>query len=365
MNRNFLVITALFISLITLEVNAAKWRECNGNKIKWGSNTVTMRASNVSFVPGSSFTSSLQTSINRVNDNPSKFNFSLALGDSSVGRNNNQNEIWFSNNPDILDGAPAIALSWRHWYWLFGWHYGIDEVDVVFNVATNYTTSMAKTSLWPFGGPARPFQTTAIHEFGHALGLKHENRWYNIMGQDWDHIHVNGNTARSYLGEDAADGSVHLYGATTGTMEDVSLTNFKYQGTSGEYSTHQPTRMYNSSDAVLSSFIDEGERRYRASKNQTVKLELTAENNGKSYQEVKIAYYISSNSTITTLDRLIGTGNLTLGRNQPYTFKRTLVIPGDLTSGNDYWVGAVIDYDNALGETVSSNNATYIPIRIN
>ena len=52
-------------------------------------------------------------------------------------------------------------------------------------------------------------------------------------------------------------------------------------------------------------------------------------------------------------------------RNQPYTFKRTLVIPGDLTSGNDYWVGAVIDYDNALGETVSSNNATYIPIRIN
>ena len=71
MNRNFLVITALFISLITLEVNAAKWRECNGNKIKWGSNTVTMRASNVSFAPGSSFTSSLQTTISRVNDNPS------------------------------------------------------------------------------------------------------------------------------------------------------------------------------------------------------------------------------------------------------------------------------------------------------
>ena len=114
MNRIFLTITALFITLIAAQVNAAQWRTCNGNKIKWGSNTVTMRASNVSFAPGSSFTSSLQTTINRVNDNPSKFNFSLVLGDSSVGRNNNQNEVWFSSDPDILDGAPAIALSWRH-----------------------------------------------------------------------------------------------------------------------------------------------------------------------------------------------------------------------------------------------------------
>ena len=158
---------------------------------------------------------------------------------------------------------------------------------------------------------------------------------------------------------------MHLYGATTGTMEDVSLTNFKYQGTSGEYSTHQPARLYNSSDAVLSSFIDDGERRYRVNKNQAVKLELTAENNGKSFQQRKIAYYISSNSTISTLDRLIGTGIISVGRNQPNTFKRNLVIPGDLTAGKDYWIGAVIDYDDTLAETVTSNNATYIPIRIN
>jgi hypothetical protein len=365
MNKFFVTITALFISTMTLQVHAAAWRTCEGNKIKWGSNTVTMRAGNVSFPLGSAFANSLQTTVNRANDNPSKFNFSLVFGDTSVKRNNNQNEIWFSNDQGILDGAPAIALTWKHCYRFFGLHYGIDEVDVVFNAGTNYTTSMTKTNIWPFGGPARPFQTTALHELGHAMGLLHENRWYNIMGQDWDHIHVNGDTARSYLGEDAADGSVALYGATAGAMEDVSLTNFKYQGTSGEYSTHQPTRLYNSSDAVLNSFVDNGERRYRVNKNQTVKLELTAENNGKSVQNVKIAYYISSNSIISTGDRLIGTGNLTLTRNQPYTFKRNLVIPGDLTSGNNYWIGAVIDYDDALTETVSSNNATYIPIRVN
>ena len=45
MNRMLLTITALFITLIAAQVNAAQWRTCNGNKIKWGSNTVTMRAS--------------------------------------------------------------------------------------------------------------------------------------------------------------------------------------------------------------------------------------------------------------------------------------------------------------------------------
>lgn len=365
MKKLILTVVTLAVSVLALNVNAAAWRTCDGNKVKWGSNSVSLRASNVSFPSGSAFGNSLSTSVSRLNDNPSKFNFSLSFGDTSVKRDNGQNEVWFSNDQGILNGAPAVTLTWSHCYWLFGWHYGIDETDVIFNAGVNYTTSMSKGNIWPFGGANRPFQTTAIHELGHAMGLLHENRWYNIMGQDWDHIHVNGSTARSYLGEDAADGSVILYGSTTGTMEDVSLTNFKYSGTNGQYSTHEPTKMYNISNAVLSWFTDAGERRYRVNKSQSVQLELTGENNGKSNQNVKIAYYISTNSTISTADRLIGTGSLTLNRNQPYTFKRTLTIPGDLTSGTNYWIGAVVDYDNAVVETVSSNNATYIPIRVN
>lgn len=59
-----------------------------------------------------------------------------------------------------------------------------------------------------YGGGSRPFQTTAIHEFGHAAGLGHENAEYNIMGEDWTHISCNGSTYRSYVGEDANDGLV-------------------------------------------------------------------------------------------------------------------------------------------------------------
>lgn len=365
MKKLLLTSLGLVMTFSAMSASAVGWRTCDGNKIKWGSNSVTMRASNVSFPAGSAFGNSLQTSINRVNDNPSNFNFSLVFGDTSIGRDNGQNETWFTSDPDVHGGAPARALTWYHCYWAFGWHYGIDEVDVVFNTAESYTTSMNKTSLWAFGGMFRPFETTAVHEFAHAMGLLHENRWYSIMGSDWTHIHANGDTARSYLGEDGAEGSVILYGAQAGAMEDLSLTNFKYLGKDGEYSTHQPTQMFTSSGSVLSWFTDAGERRYRVNKGQSVQLELTGENNGKTSQTVKIAYYISSNNLISTADRLIATGTVTLSRNQPATFKSNLVIPADLTSGTNYWVGAIVDYDNAVTETISVNNASYLPIRVN
>ncbi|WP_144393499.1 CARDB domain-containing protein [Pleionea sediminis] len=356
----------LFASSILLNTtDAAAWRTCDGKKVKWGSNNVTMRASNVSFPSGSSYLSALQTVISRVNDNPSPFNFSLQTGDTSVKFDNGQNETWFTNDSDALDGAPAVAFTWSHCYWLFGWHYGIDEVDVVFNNNVSYTSSNNKSSSWTYGGSFRPFRATATHEFGHAMGLLHENRYYNIMGQDWDHIHANGNSTRAYLGEDAANGSVILYGTNPNYMEDVSLTHHKYLGTSGEYSTHQLTRLYNSSGGNLSRFGNSGEWVYRVNKGQTVRLELTAENNGKNSQSPAMGYYISTNTIISTADRRIGTGSLSLNRNVPYTFQRTLTIPSDLNSGQYYAIGAIIDYNNAISESTGTNNATYIRIYVN
>ena len=364
--KKLILATVALTSFLTFgTTEAAAWRTCDGNKIKWGSNTKTFRASNVSFPSGSSYLSALQTVISRVNDNPSKFNFSLQTGDTSVGFDNGQNETWFTNDADALDGAPAVAFSWTHCYWLFGWHYGIDEVDVVFNNNVAYTSSANRASSITYGGSFRPFRTTATHEFGHAMGLLHENRYYNIMGQDWDFVHANGNSTRAYLGEDAANGAVILYGTTTGSMEDVSLSHHKYLGTSGEYSTHQSTRLYNSTGGNLSSFTNSGETVYRVNKGQTVRLELTAENNGKTSQNPQVGYYISTNNIISTGDQNIGTGSLTLTRNVPYTFTRTLTIPSSLNSGQYYWIGAVIDNNNAISESTGTNNSTYLRIYVN
>jgi hypothetical protein len=365
MKQLIMATLTLFLSVYFTQAESAAWRTCDGKKIKWGSNTVTMRASNVSFAAGGSYLSALQTVISRVNDNPSKFNFNLSTGDTSVGFDNGQNETWFTNNSGTLDGAPAVAFSWTHCYWAFGWHYGIDEVDVVFNNNVAYTSSSNRTSSLTYGGASRPFRTTATHEFGHAMGLLHENRYYNIMGQDWDFIHANGNSTRAYLGEDAANGAVILYGTTTGSMEDVSLAHHKYLGTSGEYSTHQSTRLLNSSGGNLSRFTNNSETVYRVNKGQSVKLELTAENNGKTSQSPLVGYYISTNNIISTGDQNISNGSLTLARNVPYTYQRSLTIPSNLNSGQYYWIGAVIDKDNAISESSGTNNATYLRIYVN
>lgn len=358
-------VTTAVMSVASLNANAAGWNTCNGNNITWDNTVENLSAGKKSFPPGSAMAAALQTAVDRLNANPSKFYFTLSLSDTTINLNNGENEVWFSKDPAVLSGAPAITLTWSHCYEFAGLHYGIDETDVIFDVNQNYTTSMNKANLNSFGGSSRPFQTTAIHELGHAMGLNHENRWYNIMGDDWNHIHVNGSTARSYLGEDASEGSIILYGATSANIEDLSLSNFKYLGTSGQYSTHQPTQLFDSANSVLSSYNDSGERRYYVNKGQAVKLELTGENNGKATHTVKIAYYVSTNSTISTSDKLIGTGTVTLKRNQPATFKTSLVIPSDLIAGTNYWLGAIVDYDDALVETVSSNNATYLPIRVN
>jgi hypothetical protein len=225
---------------------------------------------------------------------------------------------------------------------------------------------MTRTNLWNYGGSFRPFQTTAIHELGHALGLAHTNNTYNIMGTDWTHIHANGTTARSYLGEDAANGVVYLYGTSGSTLEDLGVTHWKYLGTSGEYSTHQKTRVTNSSGGALPTFTVSGETGYYVSKGQVVRLELTYENNGKTTQSSSdVRFYVSTNNTISTSDTLLGSTTFSLGRNTVMTTSNSLTIPSSLTSGVTYYLGAVIDADGSLGEMTEGNNATYLPIRIN
>ncbi len=325
---------------------------------RWSGNEVTMRASSVSFPSGSSYRTALGTITSRFYSNPSEMWFTQSYDDTSIGFDNGQSEVWFS-----ADSAydPAVTFWWNDW--LTG---DIEEADCVFYNGESYTTSMNKTSLWTYGGSYRPFQTTAIHEYGHAAGLSHENDEYNIMGQDWSHISCNGSTARSYVGEDACDGLVALYGlASGGTFEDVSVTLMKYLGTSGEYSTHQLGKMYTSTGGSLSSGSFNGQRRYNVTKGSRYQAEFTWENNGETTQTRNVAFYISTNSTISTGDTLIGTGSVGVSRGNVSTTKTTLTIPSTLTSGTTYYLGVIIDYNGALTETDESNNAAYHIIKIN
>lgn len=365
----------LGLGLSATAANAYSKEICLGEEIKWGSNSKSLEASSTSFPAGTWF-NGIQDGVNKFNLNPSRFRYSVFSSGGGVGLGNEQSEIWGSTNAGTLQGAPAIAYSWWTCFWFFGDWVHMDEVDVVFDYGSpwRWTTSTNKANLLRYSDTAtdlRPLQTTAAHEFGHGAKLNHVNTEYNVMGIDFEHIHVNGITARAYMGEDVADGMVDLYGHRDGAWEDLGVVHWRYSGTSGEYSDHTKGRVRASNGAALPTFTitDPGttnETAYRVNRGQVVRVEFTYENMGKTTQSnVDVGFYISTNDTISTFDRRIGGRTLTLSRDDVYSPNHhTVTIPSDLNVGQTYWLGAIIDEDDSVSEAVEWNNATYIPIRV-
>lgn len=362
----------LFIFLISLlfalPASAYQYWVCLDRDLKWETNTVHLRAGATSFA-NASWQNALSTSVSRWNQNPSKFRYTLAFGDTGVRRGNGENEVWFSSDPDALDGAPAIAWTWYECidYWIFGKTVKMTEVDVIFDVAEAYTPFVSnKSSLWEYGGSNRPFITTAIHELGHGLGLAHVNYTYNVMGSDWTHIHVNGSSARPYVGEDTSAGARHLYGNASPLVQDLSTTHWKYGSADGEYSDHIKTKVYTSTGASLPTETISGETYYRVNAGQTVQVEFTYENSGASTQSsVPVGFYFSTNDLITTLDTKLKSMSLNLAPDFVYTRKDTVTIPSGLASGSLRWIGVIVDDTGSRSEVTETNNATYLPIKIN
>lgn len=358
----------LSAGLFAGQVAAYSTKTCLGERLKWGSNSKQLRASTTSF-PAGTWRNTLQGTIDRFNLNPSRFTYSLGTT-SSVRRGNGTSEVWGSTDTGLLAGAPARAFQYWTCYWFFGNHVSLDEVDVVFDYRSpwQWASSEAKGNVTGYGGgtDGRPMRSTGLHEIGHGLILNHENRWYNIMGTDFTHLHANGGMARAYFGADGSAAAVFLYGARSPARRDLGVVHWRYDGTSGEYSRHRKTRLFNTSGAVLASFDDAGETRFRVNRGQQVRAEFTYENMGSQAQNnVPVGFYISSNDLVTTADRRIGGGSLSISAGGHFTAEVTLTIPANLDANRNYWLGVIVDENDAIAEVVEWNNATYLPIRTN
>lgn len=340
-------------SLLPPPATASTWETCsNGGKPKWKSEHLTLHASAVGFPAGSLFTDALLESASAWSNAGTDMSYSIALGEGNVAVGNGENETWWTNSL----GSDALCITW--------WNGACEliEADVIFLNTASYTASWGKADLWPYAGSWRPFQTTVIHEFGHAQGLKHTADTYSVMGQDWDHIHANANLAFAYPGEDAVAGSVAVYGTVPG-FEDVALAHWRHTGASGEYSSHDRTRLLGIGGIEPGKVVVD-EPVYLVGKGDSLRMEVTCENLGNTVQTVNIGYYLSTNDFISTTDTFLGASPVTIARDTADpTTSPLITIPTWLAGSTNYWLGAIINYDKAAADITSSNNATYVGIR--
>lgn len=283
----------------------------------------------------------------------------------------NQNDTSYSNGNDqneaFYDSSIGTAQCW------YSWNIGsCNVVEADMQLGDEPWSTGEDSQHWPFDSSAsggRSVLGTGVHEWGHCIGMAHENTMYNMMGSDWTHVTRNSDTTYYGPGEDLSAGLIALHGERSGgsdSFRDVGATIFRYQGISGEYSTHRFGRLNTTSGStlpVVGSFS--GQDVYEVVAGQTVQMELTFENNGEQGGETpNIGFYLSTNSVISSSDDLLraDTG-YTLGRNTPYEVTENVTIPVDTPPGN-YFLGAFVDHDNLIPETTGANNFAYYPITV-
>jgi hypothetical protein len=322
-----------------------------------------LSAHSFTFPAGHPLRTALMTAVDRFNENPSAFWIDLKYDDFFVGLDNGDNETWIA----VIE-HPAVCHTISYWSSeKNGWV--PVEKDIIFNPNVNWNTSMSKSDTWAYGGSTRPFQTTAIHELGHFAGLAHEAYEYNIMGDDRNHVSLNAGTMRSYVGEDASDGLVRLYGLPWwgDKIEDLSVVHWGHLGHSGEYSTHRRGKLkYRWYLGYRNYSYDYygGMERFHVDRGDRVYTEFTYENNGSSTQTVLVGYYISTNHYITIHDQLIAVREFTLSRDDADRMLVEVTIPSNLDRGRTYYLGAIIDWAQRVDEITEANNAAYFTIKI-
>jgi hypothetical protein len=314
--------------------------DCNGSPVARSNLTPTFRAN---WLSGASPSGDFATSIQIFNANPTNMSYwsVIDFGPHVVGMSNGRTEVWpyLEVTPaDIFNGDQFAALGL---YYLDGCT--IDEGDVIFNLASQWANATQKSDFDAYGDASPDLEGTAagVHELGHTLGFGHDCSIYNVMGLSWRHLWANGPDAQVYVGEALTAGLVDVYsglGPPVLQTPDVSVSHWRYDScAAGGYSEHRRTGIFGLSGDELEQVEGELEPRFIAAAGQTIEVEFTFENQGNTLEEgVEVGVYYSTDDTVTTMDRRIGSTVFDFVRNDPDTRRIAVELPLDLPQGDGY-----------------------------
>jgi hypothetical protein len=324
------------LGITAVSASGANWNTCNGNNIRWNSGWTNMYISTTSMPAGSSWDSKLQNAMWHWNNvKGSGFNFYVGRDtDGSHNSSNGKNEVYFDSSE--TGSALAVTHVRSHCYWLFGWNYGLDETDIAFNTSLAWSTGSLN-----YGNLGSPysFEGVALHELGHALGLNHEDRWMATMNSYYPNSGTLGYYKEWDPNADDRLGERNLYPDGT-TETDVAGSAFKHTGTGTSGLVSSPTW---------------------AARGSYVTVDFTFSNLSTATKTFDIGFYLSTNDFISTGDTLLGTNYGAWGSSGvSATFSRTLYIPTWVAPGT-YYIGFLIDPNNAMGEANESNNNQPMP----
>ncbi len=199
------------------------------------------------------------------------------------------------------------------------------ETDVLFNANYGWTTSLSSAE----SGSDNFLQGVAAHEFGHVLGLGHEDDAAVLMNPYYS-------LAYEELHADDIAGHRYLYDSGN-TQDNVAMSRWKAPVSS-------------SSAASLIECDTSAEA------GDSLYIEFTLENRGTSSESIDVGFYISSNDTISTSDQLVYEFETTLSAGRETLLYGSIPIPDDIEEGS-WYVGAYADHTESISESTADDNA--------
>ena len=318
---------------------AYQYKTCNGHAQTWDTDGRKFRRLRVSFPDGSTEESALyRASLNWWLYAPgSPFEINVAPTDNTWwGSGNGYNDIAFpTSGYSWSTGELAVCITYYKSCTFWFDEGGIRETDILFRRGLNWNFSW-----YPSGtdvNASNPgFVLVATHELGHALGLKHEDRFIATMNSYYPNGGpLGGTTPGAHAGD--LNGARVLYG-THHSQRDVAASTFQRTSAGSSAPIPVPASVYRGTITAVP---------------------LTVSNRGTvGESSVVITMKLGALYPFGANVADLGTQTLSIGQGE-WTVGNIVNFPTWLTPGT-YILRGCVDSVNAIPESLEGNNcATY------